>query len=185
MVPQENDRVGLAIGDKLNDGWFCSTPMRFVPLTFYFSNAWKVNSEIAIGSNDPVAVQARLDTGAIRIYLPLLLWNQFRDAVVEKGINLDKKVHAGDYSATKCDRVEELPIIKVMFGEFSYDLSPREYVEILPEKGTCVFHIYELPDEMSDEALIGAPLLTRVVTKWDSYKKQVGFCEPTTYQNRH
>ena len=177
LIPQEYPRVGLVLRDRLLPEWVCANELSFayVPM---LTNTWLTGGSVRVGDHPARSLSARVDTGVNRIYLPKPLWDEFNSTLVENGIKIEKASVASEYFSSQCENTARLPSIFLALGEFSFELKPEHYVQHYPATRQCTFQIYNMPDPKDTEALIGAPLLTRVVSFWDSVKRRMGFCLP-------
>ena len=176
IIPQIYPRVGLVLNDRVRHEWVCRWPMQYAPTIE--RNAWAVQSEIAIGDGEPVAIQARIDTGSQRIYMTKDLWGGFQARLAELGMILERAGQHQDYFLRECGRISELPSIHIQLGRFSFAVEPSMYIEPTADGRRCRLQLYDSPDEHDHEVLIGAPFIQRVVTQWDAHLKQIGFCLP-------
>ena len=180
LIPNHYPQVGLVLRDRLRPDWVCRDQIKFSRVHF-FSTMWSTTAEIRIdkhGVNRVEVVSARVDTGFNRLYLPRILCDQFKTALTDNGIEIQKTSAASDYFSAQCDDTDKLPTIFLTLGEFNFELTPELYVHHYPASKQCTLQVYDLPDPRDTEILIGAPMLTRVVSFWDSVGRRMGFCHP-------
>ena len=180
LVPQGYPRVGLSLGDKLKPFWVCrNSEMQYAHVSF-LSHIWRTGATVGIANGPPIVVSARIDTGVNRLYLSESLWLDFQATLRKSGISLSRQVPAGDYYSDKCIP-SAFPTIHLKIGDFQFDLQASMYVESVEDGARCAVQIYDYPDAREGEILVGAPVLTRVVTHWQSgILPRIGFCLPIT-----
>lgn len=175
-----NPTMGLVLGDRVDPDSVCK------PKTLVYSGipldggVWSIKVRASAGNNEMHEYQARMDTGVHRVYLPEDLWNHFVAVVVLGGLKLDRIGPSTDYFARNCgEALSHLPTFNFSFGGLHFALDPTMYVKVSgAESGspTCHFQVSDSPS--ASEILVGAPVLTRVVTQWDSRSRRMGICLP-------
>jgi hypothetical protein len=180
LVPQGYPRVGLSLGDRINPQWVCREEKLHYAKVPFLSPTWRTGATVRVASGPAVTLPARIDTGVNRLYLPKEPWEGFQTLLQGSGIFLSRQIPAGDYYSEKCD-LTSFPTIYLSIGDFKFDLEPSMYVESVDGGARCAVQIYDYPDMQQGEILVGAPVLTRVVTKWKpGIKPTIGFCLPIT-----
>lgn len=180
LVPQGYPRVGLSLGDRIKPEWVCRDAKLHYAMVPFLSPTWRTGATVRVASGPAVALPARIDTGVNRLYLPKDPWERFQTLLQGAGISLSRQITAGDYYSEKCD-LTSFPTIHLSIGDFKFDLEPSMYVESVDSGARCAVQIYDYPDVQQGEILVGAPVLTRVVTKWKpGIKPTIGFCLPIT-----
>ena len=179
LIPQQqHPDVGLILGDRIQTEQACHGGRIFrlpIPL---LTKTWRITAAVRIGDSQSHLVQARIDTGGNRVYLSMELWRRFVEALDSKGIRLMKNMRSGEYYSEPC-ALRDLPIIHLRFGEFNFDLIPEMYVISTEEPVLYTYQVHDYPSIDESIILVGAPVLTRVVTKWDSnFPPSIGFCRP-------
>jgi hypothetical protein len=177
ILPVLYPKMGLVVGDRLNPGKVCNDNDMTL-INVIHRRKWMIDSKISINFGEPLGFPARLDTGSQRLYLPDRLWEEFNSYLSSIGILLKQESPSSDFYIENCNNFAELPDINIAFGDFKIVLDPTQYVRIF-KKGAnivCLIRISTMPG--LDEVLVGAPVLTRIVTRWDSFSKTIGVCHP-------
>ena len=181
LIPHgHNPTMGLVLGDRVDPDSVCK------PKTLVYSGippeggVWSIKVRASAGDNEIHEYQARMDTGVHRVYLPEDLWNHFLAVFVFLGLKLDRIGPSTDYFAKNCgEALSHLPKFNFSLGGLNFVFDPTMYVKVLgAESGspTCYFQVSDSPS--SSEMLVGAPVLTRLVTQWDSRSRRMGICLP-------
>jgi len=94
------------------------------------------------------------------------------------GIKLIQLGVAADYCARICrDAFHAFPAITITICSFKFELKPELYVDYFGNNGDCEFEVHDFQGDREDQILVGAPVLTRVVTRWDArMAPSIGFC---------
>jgi hypothetical protein len=142
------------------------------------SNSWRTDASVQVGDGEIKKVSASIDTGVNRVYPPRTVCNSFNSSLASLGIKLIKLGVATDYCARKCrDAFHAFPAITITIGSFKFEL----YVDYFGNNGDCAFQVHDFPGDREDQILVGAPVVTRVVTRWDArMAPSFGFCHPQT-----
>jgi hypothetical protein len=180
LVPISYPRVGLLLGDVTHPSYRCKEGVMHYSRVPFLTNIWRVSGSMSLGNDVPVSVSARIDTGVNRLYLSRSLWVKFTKGLSRFGVELAKQVPAGDFSTSKCDSIASFPVVRIMFGSFIFDLTPEMYVSIVEDGSRCAIQLDVHDSAYDNEVLIGAPVLTRIVTRWQSgWFPTIGFCTPS------
>jgi hypothetical protein len=184
LVPQErgdqrgidSPEVGLYLGDRLRPEIACDGGVMAFAHVSKKSTSWRTRGTISVEGFPVERAFASIDTGTNRVHLPKSMWDTFVALLASIGVELTRSVVNGDFYTSECGAV--FPTIHLTLGDFKFDLTPELYV-IPVSSGRCRLQVYEYAPELDNEILIGAPVLSRVVTRWDSrFLPSIGFCQP-------
>jgi hypothetical protein len=179
LIPQQvYPKVGIILGDRITPEHVCRGGELAFAGVPWLSSMWRVGGTVKIGNTEVESVFARIDTGSNRVYLTPALWRNFVVILMSLNVELKQDLEFGDYYSEKVD-MALLPTIHLVLGEFKFDLTPEMYVIPFDQPVKFAYQLFDFESARGDTILVGAPVLTRVVTKWDSnFPPNVGFCLP-------
>ena len=137
---------------------------------------WIVGGAASIGQKQ-VAVNWAVDTGAVSMYVPPMLYDEIVRAIETTGSKVD-----GGF-VTECSKNRSaFPTVNFIIGhdgnQVTLPLTPNEYAtEYSGETSLCEFHLHQADlGFIKDTFLLGEPLLRKMLTIFSEEKSEMGFC---------
>ena len=162
------------------DTVICNGPLVSTPLTSRpgTENHWEFQAEVVV-EGVSFHVHVSPDTGVHGLFVHDALWEKLHFVWTQLGFevsNAGKNSNTRMFSKTACNRIKELPDIIFHIAEFIYILKGPQYA--FPGGDRCYFDVGKLPASDDDLILIGANMLTKINTRFDSTEDTISFCHP-------